>query len=124
MAPEQLDRSGHGLEVDWWAVGCIIYEMMFGNTPFYSCVNMEKIEMKIMDVKFMFPNKKKHTHLKYTDEVVDLIKKLLVKDVKERLGSKDDMKEVLEHPWFKDINIEQIKNKSQHKYMPEYGADF
>lgn len=124
MAPEILDYSGHGLEVDWWAVGCIIFEMMFGNTPFYSSKGPEKIEQKIMAAKLIFPNAKKHAHLKYTDEVEDLIRKLLRKDVKERLGSKEDFKEVLEHPWFQDINIEQIENKSQHQFMPDYGANF
>ena len=34
MAPEIYDGTGHGLTVDWWAVGVLIFEMMFGNVPF------------------------------------------------------------------------------------------
>ena len=34
LAPEVINRSGHGKAVDWWSVGCIIYEMLTGNPPF------------------------------------------------------------------------------------------
>ena len=36
MAPEIYECTGHGLAVDWWAVGIIIFELMFGNHPFFS----------------------------------------------------------------------------------------
>jgi len=34
LAPEIVERKGHGLAVDWWSVGCIIYEMLTGQPPF------------------------------------------------------------------------------------------
>ena len=34
LAPEIVDRKGHGRSVDWWSVGCIIYEMLTGQPPF------------------------------------------------------------------------------------------
>lgn len=34
LAPEIVDRKGHGRAVDWWSVGCIIYEMLTGQPPF------------------------------------------------------------------------------------------
>lgn len=34
LAPEIVGRKGHGLAVDWWSVGCIIYEMLTGQPPF------------------------------------------------------------------------------------------
>ena len=30
LAPEIVDGKGHGKAVDWWSVGCIIYEMLTG----------------------------------------------------------------------------------------------
>ena len=34
LAPEVVDRKGHGMAVDWWSVGCIIFEMLTGQPPF------------------------------------------------------------------------------------------
>lgn len=34
LAPEIIERKGHGLAVDWWSLGCIIYEMVVGKPPF------------------------------------------------------------------------------------------
>lgn len=30
LAPEVLLKQGHGKPVDWWTLGCIIYEMVTG----------------------------------------------------------------------------------------------
>lgn len=35
LAPEIVaDGSNHGKAVDWWSLGCIIYEMLTGSPPF------------------------------------------------------------------------------------------
>lgn len=34
LAPEVISEEGHGLPVDIWTLGCFIYEIMFGQTPF------------------------------------------------------------------------------------------
>ena len=36
LAPEVLKQEGHGYEVDWWALGALIFEMLTGLPPFYS----------------------------------------------------------------------------------------
>ena len=33
-APEMLDGGRHDKIVDWWALGVLIYKMLFGHTPF------------------------------------------------------------------------------------------
>lgn len=30
LAPEALDKKGYGKEVDWWAFGILLYEMVIG----------------------------------------------------------------------------------------------
>ena len=36
LAPEMLKRSGHGKSVDWYLLGVLLYEMLFGTPPYYS----------------------------------------------------------------------------------------
>jgi len=35
LAPEMVLKLGHGKNVDWWTFGCIIFEMITGQPPFY-----------------------------------------------------------------------------------------
>ena len=34
LAPEIVEKRGHGFAVDWWSVGCIVFEMLTGHPPF------------------------------------------------------------------------------------------
>ena len=47
-----------------------------------------------------------------SDELKDLITKLLDKDPKTRLGSTTDADEVVNHAWFRDLNWEGLMNKT------------
>jgi serine/threonine protein kinase len=46
-----------------------------------------------------------------THECRSLLKGLLEKDPKKRLGSKNGAREIKEHPWLKDINWEKVLKK-------------
>jgi serine/threonine protein kinase len=35
MAPEQLQKAEYGAEVDWWALGALVWEMCTGDNPFF-----------------------------------------------------------------------------------------
>lgn len=45
LAPEMIRKTGHGVDVDWWCLGCLIYEMVLGYPPFESHNRMELFEM-------------------------------------------------------------------------------
>jgi serine/threonine protein kinase len=34
LAPEYIFSRGYDHRVDWWAFGCVVYEMLFGMNPF------------------------------------------------------------------------------------------
>ena len=48
----------------------------------------------------------------YSDQVQDLICRLLIKKKENRLGSINGAEEILEHEWFADVDIDEIKNKT------------
>jgi serine/threonine protein kinase len=35
LAPEIIQNSGHDKNVDWWALGILIFEFLAGYPPFY-----------------------------------------------------------------------------------------
>ncbi len=52
-----------------------------------------------------------------TEECKDFIRKCLKKDPEERLGAKGGLEEITSHPWFSDININDLIEK---KIQPEF----
>lgn len=106
LAPEMVLHQGHDYSVDWWALGILIYEMLIGVTPFY---NRERklLLLKIRQSRVVFPDKRKYK-IDYSDEFVDLVLKLLNKDKDQRLGSAGDVQEVLAHPFFAKLNIDEM----------------
>ena len=63
---------------------------------------------KIKNQHLVFPDKT-HYKIDYSDEIVNIICKLLKKDRKKRLGAKNDAKEILAHPFFQDIDLEALE---------------
>lgn len=110
LAPEMVARSGHDKSVDWWAIGVLMYEMLFGMTPFYN-QNQRKLLKKIKTSKVLFPDKTKFK-IDYSDEIMDLIIRLLDKDRATRMGSNGGAKEILSHPLFKKWDHNKILNKT------------
>lgn len=54
LAPEVIHNSGHGLAVDWWALGILIYEFLVGQPPFWD-QNPMRIYEQIVDGRLRFP---------------------------------------------------------------------
>lgn len=62
--------------------------------------------------------------IKISDELQDLIKKCLAKDPKKRIGF-SNTKEILEHPWFKETNWEEVNTlKAEPPIKPEVKDKF
>ena len=108
LAPEIVKHEGHNFAVDWWALGILIYEMVIGVTPFYSR-ERKLLLAKIKTAKVVFPDKTKYK-IDYSEDLVDIVQKLLNKDRTQRLGTNGDAAEILSHPWFASLNLEDIKS--------------
>ena len=54
MAPEMLAKCGHSLMIDFYALGILLYELIFGVSPFYA-TKKEDIFVLIMNSEPKFP---------------------------------------------------------------------
>jgi len=91
VAPEVLNASGYGKEVDMWSIGVITYILLCGFPPFYGDTVPEIFE-QIMEANFDYPEEYWGSVSK---EAKDFINKLLVVDSDKRLTASD----ALRHPW-------------------------
>eukprot|EP00216_Chloropicon_sp_CCMP2111_P004302 CAMPEP_0198236356 /NCGR_PEP_ID=MMETSP1446-20131203/2249_1 /TAXON_ID=1461542 ORGANISM="Unidentified sp, Strain CCMP2111" /NCGR_SAMPLE_ID=MMETSP1446 /ASSEMBLY_ACC=CAM_ASM_001112 /LENGTH=350 /DNA_ID=CAMNT_0043918067 /DNA_START=371 /DNA_END=1420 /DNA_ORIENTATION=- len=97
IAPEIITGRGYTCSVDWWSLGILIYEMVYGMTPF-AAANRNTCFRKIIEEKVAFP-----VIPKVSDNFKDIIMQLLCKDPKKRLGSTLGAAEIIDHPFFADI---------------------
>ncbi|XP_076338043.1 ribosomal protein S6 kinase beta-1-like [Tachypleus tridentatus] len=101
MAPEILMRSGHAKAVDWWSLGALMYDMLTGAPPF-TAENRKKTIEKILKCKLNLP-----PYL--TPDARDLIRKLLKRQVSQRLGSGyEDAEAIKIHPFFKHVSWDDV----------------
>jgi serine/threonine protein kinase len=98
LAPEVLQKKPYDRAVDWWCLGSVLYEILFGLPPFYSRNTSEMYENTLhKPLQFRSTN-----HV--SPAAVDILEKLLTKDKAERLGTKRDVEEIKEHEFFASIN--------------------
>ena len=56
LAPEIVGKLGHGLAVDWWSVGCMIFEMLTGEPPFVNTGNTAELFDNITKCRIKIPD--------------------------------------------------------------------
>jgi serum/glucocorticoid-regulated kinase 2 len=105
MAPEVILGKGCNRPADWWSLGVLLYEMIFGIPPFYS-TDVQTMYKRTIVNKLKF---KKYS--KISVECEDFLRKLLMKKPNERLGSMADSLEVMSHPWFLDFDWQLLMDK-------------
>ena len=114
VAPEVLKNaverkhSYYGPELDWWAFGIMLYEMLVGETPFYDDdENTTRHMIQNHQNSLKFPSSEE-MGFTISPPFIDLIKNLLTSRGS-RLGRhggplpKCNIKDITEHQWFSDV---------------------
>ncbi|XP_023203330.1 serine/threonine-protein kinase Sgk1 isoform X3 [Xiphophorus maculatus] len=103
LAPEVLHKQPYDRTVDWWCLGAVLYEMLYGLPPFYSRNTAEmydNILNKPLQLKPNISNAARH-----------LLEGLLQKDRTKRLGCTEDFIEIKNHIFFSPINWDELNAK-------------
>ncbi|KAM6112146.1 citron Rho-interacting kinase isoform 2-T2 [Pterocles gutturalis] len=119
MAPEMLTglngdgKASYGPECDWWSLGVIAYEMIYGRSPFTEGTSAKTFNNIMNFQRFLkFPE-----DVKVSSEFLDLIQSLLCGQ-KERLGYEG----LCCHPFFSKIDWNNIRN-SPPPFVPTLKSD-
>ncbi|XP_074966350.1 citron Rho-interacting kinase isoform X7 [Phalacrocorax aristotelis] len=119
MAPEMLTglngdgKASYGAECDWWSLGVIAYEMIYGRTPFTEGTSAKTFNNIMNFQRFLkFPE-----DVKVSSEFLDLVQSLLCGQ-KERLGYEG----LCCHPFFSKIDWNNIRN-SPPPFVPTLKSD-
>lgn len=108
----------YGVEVDWWSLGVLVYEMLFCQPPFgfydYSIDRCQTIEQLARRSPFSisFPESPL-----ISNECKEFIIDLLQADPLVRLGVQDDARSIQAHPWFNNFPWDRMDDQT---FSPPY----
>ncbi|KAK2949047.1 putative serine/threonine protein kinase [Blattamonas nauphoetae] len=112
LSPEIVQKKGHTAAVDWWALGCMLYEFLVGVPPFYGS-SPDEIFENILQRRIEWPMTEGEDGEPVplvSPLAQSLIEQLLTLDPNERLGSKRDALEIREHPFFQGTDWEGVRS--------------
>eukprot|EP01124_Arcella_intermedia_P003074 TRINITY_DN11676_c0_g1_i3.p1 TRINITY_DN11676_c0_g1~~TRINITY_DN11676_c0_g1_i3.p1 ORF type:complete len:336 (-),score=69.83 TRINITY_DN11676_c0_g1_i3:106-1113(-) len=110
LAPEVINGTGHNAAVDWWALGILLYEMLYSTTPFRGTTRDATFSNIInTSTKLKLPPAPRGSISK---ECKNLLKLLLHRDPKKRLGASWGAAEIKEQAFFKGVKWQLVRNQT------------
>lgn len=126
LAPETVSGIGQDERSDWWSVGCILFEFLYGYPPFHANTPDEVFE-NILARRISWPDDE---DFDVSEEAKDLLNKLLCIDPLERLGTNKNDKfscggdEIRNHSWFEGVDWDKLlEDDAQFVPAPENPED-
>jgi serine/threonine-protein kinase ULK/ATG1 len=97
MAPELLEEKTYTEIVDVWAIGMILYEMIYGKHPYEDCKDID--DLKEFSKKSIMIPPVYNTNTNVSNECINLMKQMLEKEEKKRIT----LDNLFKHQWIKDL---------------------
>ena len=121
LAPEVLCNVNHNFSIDYYAVGIITFELIFGHRPY---IGKNKHEVKQLMLTKQAKVDYDDLPEGFSNNIADFINKLIQRKPKNRLG-KNNIDEVLNHTWFGDFDWDNCAKKNlRAPYIPKFGDNF
>ncbi|KEP67116.1 UNVERIFIED_CONTAM: serine/threonine protein kinase AktR, putative [Hammondia hammondi] len=115
LSPEMLLGTGHDKTLDYYGIGCLLYEMLTGVPPHYSS-NRNRMYSRIIEGNLSFPSS-----LKVSAEAKDLVERLLHVDPGRRLGAgPGGVDSIRAHPWLQGIDWKRISERAVPSLLRPY----
>ncbi|RYO27287.1 Serine/threonine-protein kinase [Alternaria arborescens] len=114
LAPETIAGNGQDEVSDWWSLGCILFESLYGYPPFHADTP-DEVFQNILARRIDWPEDDDELY-DISDDAKDLMNRLMCSDPAQRLGANKDDKyasggeEIRSHPWFADINWDTLRD--------------
>ncbi|KAM4812071.1 G protein-coupled receptor kinase 4 isoform X4 [Urocitellus parryii] len=106
MAPEVINNEKYTFSPDWWGLGCLIYEMIQGHSPFRKF--KEKVKREEVDRRVK--RDPEQYSAKFSEDTKSICRMLLTKNPSERLGCRGEgAAGVKQHPVFKNISFSRLE---------------
>lgn len=113
LSPEMIARSGHGMPVDYYCLGCLNYCLLTGSLPHYEGDYKAMIERRMKGEPCMFPPW-------ITPSAQDLITGLLAPNPAARIGSRGGAAEVKEHAWLAAVDWTKVYRREPQPCFPNF----
>ena len=122
MAPEVLLAQNHSFPVDFFAIGIMGYEFMYGQRP-YLGKNRKEIKLQVLRKQAkIYPDDIPEG---WGPESVDFINSCLKRKDSRRLGFTGGVNDLKNHIWFKDFDWDALLNKTlKAPFIPPKGGNY
>ncbi|CAO3635456.1 unnamed protein product [Cunninghamella echinulata] len=108
FAPEVINGHGYNESIDWWCIGLIFYECIFGKRPWREYEGKNSILSQIKKGNISYS----HYDKSLSKECISAMQEFLEIDPTYRLGhNKKGWNRLLQHPFFNDIQWKEINMK-------------
>lgn len=105
VAPEMIMGTGHDFSIDWWCLGVVLFEMLYGTTPFKGS-NRKDTFYRVLT--------RSPELIGEATPLRDLIRRLLEKDPAKRIT----LEGIKGHEFFKGVDWDMILRLARPPYIP------